>query len=224
LAPAVLVSQGMDAPVSLPDPGTDCRLISADYPVCVETPRLLMTQAQESDVARLTRFMRDNAEHVRDVVPMPTEEFTQELALAELRSLRADWETRTRLRFILTRRDDPGGEVVGMRSFTRIRYGADRSCTMSGMIDHRHVRNGYSTEAARGGIAFCFGVLALHRIDAEHWHGHEVVPAVMAKLGFTRIGIAPAYRWANGAWRDFVLYCRTNPDAPAGDYRSDGPA
>lgn len=207
----------------LPEPGADCRLLSADYPVRIETPHLIMTQGTQSDVGRLTDFIRDNAEHLRDVTPMAAEDFTEAFARERLEGLRAAWEQREEIRFMLTRREDPDGTLVGMRSFTRIRYGADRSCTMSGAIDHRHLRKGYSTEAARGGIAFCFGVLGLHRIDAEHWHGHAVVPSVMAKLGFTRIGPAPAYRWANGAWRDYVLYCRINPDAPDGDFAGGPP-
>ena len=47
----------MDELPALPEPGADCHVLSVDYPVCVETPRLLMTQTRESDAERVTRFM-----------------------------------------------------------------------------------------------------------------------------------------------------------------------
>jgi ribosomal-protein-alanine N-acetyltransferase len=67
-------------------------------------------------------------------------------------------------------------------------------------------------EALGAAIDHAFGVLQLHRIEANYRPENERSGALLARLGFERIGYAPRYLFIDGEWRDHVQTQRLNPD------------
>ncbi|MFH7600364.1 GNAT family protein [Streptomyces racemochromogenes] len=56
--------------------------------------------------------------------------------------------------------------------------------------------------------------LGLHRIEAQTLVDNTASMRVLAKAGFTEIGLAPGYLHINGAWRDHRLFQRLLHDDP----------
>ncbi|MFD2447620.1 GNAT family N-acetyltransferase [Vogesella fluminis] len=60
-------------------------------------------------------------------------------------------------------------------------------------------------EAVEAVIAFAFGTLKLHRVQANYQPENERSAALLKRLGFQIEGHARDYLFLNGAWRDHVL-------------------
>ena len=79
-------------------------------------------------------------------------------------------------------------------------------------------RQGLTLAAVRALGEFSFRSLGLHRLEAACIPENRASRDLLAKAGFEEEGFAKAYLKINGAWRDHVLFGRTNPYA-----RDDGP-
>jgi RimJ/RimL family protein N-acetyltransferase len=84
-------------------------------------------------------------------------------------------------------------------------------------IEHREADVGYglrrdvrgrglATEAARLMLRFGFRDLGLHRVFATHHPDNAASAHVLTRLGMTREGVLREHRFANGTWRDSILY------------------
>lgn len=58
------------------------------------------------------------------------------------------------------------------------------------------------TEALRAAIAYAFGDLELHRLEANIQPGNATSIALLCRLGFRKEGFSPRYLRINGEWRD----------------------
>jgi len=200
-------------------PPLQATIVRTTWPVEVHTPRLVLRGARPDEAPAVMAYFERNAAHLAPWLPPPPRGMAEgglafwEQMVEEMATL---YEDRQSVRFFVRPRSAPD-QLIGLRSFTRIHMGQDRACTMSGSIDHAHLRRGYMTEAGHGGIQFMFRVLGIRRIDAEYSIDNPGSPGVLAKLGFTRIGVSPSHRFANGAWRDHVLNALVDPDHQATD-------
>jgi [ribosomal protein S5]-alanine N-acetyltransferase len=62
--------------------------------------------------------------------------------------------------------------------------------------------NGYMTEALQLVLAYVFGPLGLHRIEANIQPGNAASRALAARCGFVREGFSEKYLRIGGKWRD----------------------
>lgn len=91
-------------------------------------------------------------------------------------------------------------------------FGIVRDSLQSGVIGYwvDHARNdlGLATGAVGDILAYAFGDLALHRIEAATLVDNIPSQRVLEKNDFERIGLARSYLRIAGGWRDFFLFQR----------------
>lgn len=71
---------------------------------------------------------------------------------------------------------------------------------------------GFATEAARAVVAFGFGTVALHRIQAVRVVRNAASGRVLEKLGMQREGVHRAYFRRDGRFEDVVMHAILRPD------------
>jgi ribosomal-protein-alanine N-acetyltransferase len=114
---------------------------------------------------------------------------------------------------------DDAGRVVGAIRLNGIVRGPFQSCSMGYWIDEAANGRGLATEAVGSVLALAFGPLGLHRVQAETLRHNVRSQRVLAKNGFARIGMAPAFLRIAGEWQDHDLFQALAPDAGSGPAR-----
>jgi ribosomal-protein-alanine N-acetyltransferase len=133
-------------------------------------------------------------------------------------------------RWYLALHSDPE-RVIGNVTFANMDHGPQRGCTLGYALDAAVQGQGLMHEALQAALAAAFGPdLNRHRIQAAYRPENARSAAVLQRLGFRTIGMAQAYLFIDGAWRDHVLTERINPafETPAewsrtGQSRPDAP-
>jgi len=169
------------------------------------TDRLHIRPFQPTDGARVARLYQDNPHHLGDWLPLDnrlllSDDFWQ-LAAPELAKRQDNGKE---MRFFITWAHDLNGPILGYLSLTRIDH-QNRSCEISFGIGQRFTRQGIASEAVRGAMKYASDTLGIDRIDANHAVQNVASCELLSRLGYTRIGVAPAFRWVNGEWADYVL-------------------
>lgn len=114
----------------------------------------------------------------------------------------ADWEKRTAATYAITERAD--GALVGAigLSITAVHARGELGYWVAVPKWNR----GYCTEAGTAILAFSFGALALHRVEARHYTRNRASGRVLEKLGMKLEGIhREAVRKMDG-FEDLALY------------------
>jgi ribosomal-protein-alanine N-acetyltransferase len=105
--------------------------------------------------------------------------------------------------------------ILGRVTLSGITYGAFRSCALGFWIAEACAGRGHMTRAAGLVITHAFATLGLHRVEAAALPENHRSQRVLAKLGFTHIGLAPAFLKINGRWQDHHLYQLLTPQNPS---------
>lgn len=102
----------------------------------------------------------------------------------------------------LVAREVASNKVVGVVNINEIVAGAFQSAYLGyyGMVDF--ARTGMMTEALRATVAYAFGELGLHRLEANIQPGNTASVELVRRLGFRLEGLSPRYLRINGEWRD----------------------
>jgi [ribosomal protein S5]-alanine N-acetyltransferase len=87
-----------------------------------------------------------------------------------------------------------------------------QSGTIGYWVDVARNGRGLATGAVGEILAYAFGDLGLHRIEASTLVDNAPSQRVLEKNGFERIGLARSYLHIAGGWRDFVLFQRLEDD------------
>ncbi|MEU8433957.1 GNAT family protein [Streptomyces sp. NPDC029216] len=107
-----------------------------------------------------------------------------------------------------------GGAVVGAMNLGSIAYGPLCSGGVGYWVDREWHGKGLATAALEEVCRAARDELGLHRIEAQTLVDNTASMRVLAKAGFTEIGLAPRYLHINGAWRDHRLFQRVLHDDP----------
>jgi ribosomal-protein-alanine N-acetyltransferase len=95
-------------------------------------------------------------------------------------------------------------------------FGIVRESLQSGVIgywvDGARNGRGLATGAVGEMLAFAFGELDLHRVEAATLVDNVASQRVLEKSGFDRIGLARRYLRIDDDWRDFLLFQRLADD------------
>jgi ribosomal-protein-alanine N-acetyltransferase len=102
--------------------------------------------------------------------------------------------------------------MVARINLTQIARGPFQSAILGYAIDADHEGQGLMREAVSAVIAYAFGELKLHRLEANVRPENLRSLHLLERLGFERTGLAPRYLFIDGAWRDHVQHQRINPD------------
>ena len=98
------------------------------------------------------------------------------------------------------------GAVVGRVTLTDITRGTFQSCHLGYWVSQSHNGRGLATAAVGEIVRIAFEELGLHRVEAGTLLHNTRSQAVLARNGFARFGVAPAYLKIAGAWQDHALY------------------
>jgi [ribosomal protein S5]-alanine N-acetyltransferase len=122
-----------------------------------------------------------------------------------------EWEAGTAARFALQEAGSEGGPVLGTANLTNVIRGPFQACFLGYQIARDRQGQGLMREALEAIVAFAFGPMKLHRIQANYIPENARSGALLARLGFVREGLAKDYLFIGGAWRDHVLTALSNP-------------
>lgn len=179
----------------------------------LRTERLELVLPLPQLAPRLLSYVQENREHhARWSPPTPPGYYTLDHWRARLSQNRQDWREDRAVRFVVFRRAQLQGPVVGVVNFNQISRGPFDACYLGYSLDREAVGQGYMTEALRAALDHAFGPLGLHRVMANYVPTNERSGRVLRRLGFSVEGYARDYLYIDGAWRDHVLTALTNPD------------
>lgn len=98
------------------------------------------------------------------------------------------------------------GAVCGQVTVNDVVRGAFRSAHLGYWVAQDRTGRGVGTAAVAAAVFIAFDELGLHRLQADTLVDNVASRTVLARNGFTRIGMAPRYMDIDGAWRDHVLH------------------
>ena len=104
--------------------------------------------------------------------------------------------------------------IAGCLTLSNIVHGSFRSCSLGYWVAEEYSGRGVAGEGVRLTLAWAFGELGLHRVEAATLLDNLASQAVLRRNGFERIGMAPAYLSIAGRWQDHLLFQRTAMEAP----------
>jgi ribosomal-protein-alanine N-acetyltransferase len=189
--------------------------VSAAY-LQLHTARLML-QAPDAtpaspQVEAVADFYRRNSAHFAPWdPPLPPDHAAPDQVAQALAEGAEAFATGRALRWWLTPASQPGW-VIGQVHLSGIARGAFQSYNLGYALDGNSQGQGLMHEALRAVLDEAFSPrVNLHRIQAAVRPENHRSLAVLARLGFTDIGLARAYLFIHGDWRDHRLFALTNP-------------
>jgi [ribosomal protein S5]-alanine N-acetyltransferase len=178
--------------------GQRCLVGSNPTPSAMQT---LLRPIRLDDAGSLAAIVSASSEHLRPWEPRRSAEHYTEPGQRGLitRLLGTD----TTVPFVI---ESPDGEILGRLTLSGVTRGALQSCAIGYWIRADRLRLGHATRAVRAGLDHAFGVLGLHRVQAETLPENTPSQRVLERVGFTRYGLAPEYLRIDGIWRDHVMF------------------
>jgi ribosomal-protein-alanine N-acetyltransferase len=104
------------------------------------------------------------------------------------------------------------GEIAGTINLFNIVRGAMDGGTIGYWVAGDRNGRGLATGAVADLLAYAFGELGLHRVEAATLVDNLSSQRVLVKNDFERIGLARRFLRINGRWRDFLLFQRLADD------------
>jgi [ribosomal protein S5]-alanine N-acetyltransferase len=101
-----------------------------------------------------------------------------------------------------------GNAIAGTINLFHIIRESLQSGTIGYWVDGARNGRGLATGAVGEIVAYAFGDLDLHRVEAATLVDNVPSQRVLEKNGFERIGLARRFLRINDDWRDFFLYQR----------------
>lgn len=111
--------------------------------------------------------------------------------------------------FIYLRRND---SLLGGITLSNLRRGASQCGELGYWIGQPHAGKGYMTQALALVVAYSFGPMKLHRLEAACVPENEASQRVLRRAGFRAEGVLREYLKIDGVWRDHQLYARLATD------------
>ncbi len=140
---------------------------------------------------------------------------------AMVRHLRKEARAGRQLPFVV----EYDGRFVGQLTVSGIVRGSAQFGSVGYWIDEAYAGRGIMPRAVALVIDHCFGPVGLHRIEVAVRPENTSSLRVVAKLGFTEIGLARRFLHIDGDWRDHRLFAITREEVPLGMlHRLDHPA
>ncbi|KAB2347446.1 GNAT family N-acetyltransferase [Actinomadura rudentiformis] len=103
------------------------------------------------------------------------------------------------------------GEIAGRITLNNILRGPLQSCFVGYWVAQDRAGRGVATEAVRQALDLAFGELGLHRVEAFTRVDNDRSQRVLARNGFTAVGVARRHIHVDGRWHDERLFERLAP-------------
>ena len=177
----------------------------------LRTPRLRLLPAHEDLAAAAADFHARNAAHLAPWEPPAPPDFATEPQQRErLRRAAADAAAGSALRWWLQPTAGPD-RLVGSVGLSQIARGPFQNAMLGYAIDAGWEGQGLMREALQAVVAHAFSpAVHLHRIQASVRPENVRSVALLQRFGFDDEGLARAYLYIDGAWRDHRLFALRN--------------
>lgn len=106
------------------------------------------------------------------------------------------------------------GEMVGMVTVSNIIWGSARAASIGYWVAESHAGRGITPTGVALVCDHLFNAAGLHRIEIAIRPENVASLRIVAKLGFTEIGLASNYLHIAGTWRDHRVFQLVAEDAP----------
>ena len=182
-------------------------------PLNFSTARVDLLPARADLASRVVEFYERNAQHLAPWGPPVPDDFHTE-AFQRNRLLKAEDEATRGIgaRWWLCLSDSPL-RLIGSISLSPIERGPFQNAVLGYSLDGRLQGQGLMHEALLAVIDHAFSsALGLHRIQAAVRPENLRSLRLLERLGFEREGLAPAYLFIDGAWRDHLMLAIRNPE------------
>ena len=161
------------------------------------------------DAASLARLLTDNRDFLAPTEPYRDESYYSEAGQRELvDDLLTKHEAGTSLPHVIL---DEQGELVGRITLNEIVRGPFQSSSVGYWVAQSVNGRGIATAALARIAEIAFDDLGLHRLQAGTLEDNHASQKVLARNGFQRFGLAPAYLKIAGRWQDHILWQRLTP-------------
>lgn len=178
----------------------------------LETERLVLFVPGPDDAERLLDYALRNRAHLRRWEPQRGHDYwTLDHWRRQIEAMRQEAGRGEGFRTALAARREPDGPILGVANLSQIVRGAFHSAMLGYSIDAEHEGTGLMREALGALALFAFEELGLHRLQANYRPENVRSGRVLDALGFQREGLARAYLFIDGAWRDHILTALVDP-------------
>jgi [ribosomal protein S5]-alanine N-acetyltransferase len=186
--------------------GTIVFMMSSASPTEVAPSRLVRVE----DAQALTGLVTRNREFMAPWTRIrPEEFFTVEGQRTDIEAALSRHAEGTALPHVIL---DAAQEVAGRITLNGIVRGPFLSCSVGYWVSEDRNGRGLATAALAHIKAVAFGELGLHRLQAETLVHNPASQAVLARHGFERFGLAPAYLNIAGRWQEHIMFQVLNPN------------
>ncbi|MNC36537.1 putative ribosomal N-acetyltransferase YdaF [compost metagenome] len=175
-----------------------------NQPLQLRTPRLLLKSGDDVTADAVLDYFLRNKEFLEawEIQRQPefyTLETHQQMLLEDI----ANTDRGQLFKLWIFKAGEPE-RIIGSVALSNIVRGAFQSCHLGYRLDGSEQGKGYMTEAVKEIIAYGFGKLGLHRIEANIMPRNAASLKVTEKLGFYHEGLAKSYLKINGKWEDHI--------------------
>ena len=190
---------------------------NATLRVRVETPRLCLRPPRGADVPVLRAALRRNTAHLRPFEPQGSDTSKLAAAVAMVERERGLWRRDEKYTMLVFSREGAPADgaalpLLGKVALSGIHRASFQSSFLGYWVDGASCNRGIATEAVGAMLAFAFGPLGLHRVQAAIMPRNLPSLAVVRKLGFRLEGRALRYLKIGGAWEDHDIFAMTSED------------
>lgn len=166
---------------------------------CLETNRLILRKVEDNDLVFLHQGLSDERVTKYMLIHYPTLESAQE----QLNYYYDQYATHSGCYWVMELRSSqiPIG-VIGITNIKREHLRGE----LGYWLLPEYQQQGYTIEAVKKILLFCFDSLSLNRIEAETETENWRSIALLQKLGFTKEGIFREYEINKGRFIDLVRF------------------
>jgi ribosomal-protein-alanine N-acetyltransferase len=172
--------------------------------------RVLLRFPSEADEPEYTALRRASREFLAPWEPTPPRSIRRSAAAAFARLLEI-CRTHSNQKLFACRIED--GVILGQVSLNNIVRGPFQSSFVGYWIGAEFAGQGYMTESLTAMVAYAFGPMKLHRVEANIIPRNRPSKALAKRCGFRFEGVSKRYLRIGGRWEDHEHWVLTAEDA-----------
>lgn len=174
-------------------------------PVELESERVFMRPPQKTDWPVWAKTRGTNKDYIQPFEPKWADNALEEdFFQRRLQRQSREWNLGNAQSFLIFKKTDM--HLIGGMNINNICRGAAQYAALGYWIDQAHEGQGYMAEALALTLAYCFGALNLHRVNASCLPENNRSKNTLLRAGFKEEGVAEKYLQINGEWRDHELF------------------
>tara|TARA_B100000686_G_scaffold352797_1_gene456022 strand:+ start:2607 stop:2930 length:324 start_codon:yes stop_codon:yes gene_type:complete len=101
--------------------------------------------------------------------------------------------------------------IIGVINVNNIVKGSFRNASLGYYVGSKHFGNGYMEEGLILVTEYAFKTLSLHRLEANVQPDNQKSIELVKRCGFRKEGIAEAFLFIDGEWKDHERWAITDP-------------